>query len=649
MPALHEGRARLFTGDDMPVDEKTTTFGFREIRSSGGQWTLNGVPLFLRGTLECCIFPLTGYPPTDVESWKRIIRICKAHGLNHIRFHSWCPPEVAFLAADQLGFYYQVEASSWANEGAEIGSGRPLDVWMERETERMVEAYGNHPSFLLFAYGNEPSGKNHVKWLRDFVAKWKSKDSRRAYTTGAGWPVAAGSDFHSSPDPRLQRWGERLKSRLNAQPPSTDFNWSEFIRKHPDSPVVSHEIGQWCVYPNLKEIEKYTGYFKARNFEIFRETARRNKILELTPDFLRASGKWQAACYKHDIEAALRTPGFGGYQLLDLHDFPGKGTALVGVLDAFWDEKGYINAEEYARFSGPVVPLAELPKLIWSTDENLTARLLLSHFGPSDFTDFTPRWELRWDGRAFAGGTLAKRDLKRGALHELGSISVPLNAVLKPIQAQLVVGDETLTLCNHCDVFIYPTVKAERSPSVVETRSLEDALRALDEGKVVWWMPEPEAIADDPARPLVAGFSPMFWNTAWTNWQPPHTLGLLINQKHPALAAFPTGEHTNWQWWSVQRNARPFILRDLPSHPVIVRPIDDWVTNRPLAYLFEAKVGPGRLLACAFDLREEAAADPASRHMRASILRYLEGDGFKPNAELDAAGLRGLVKSSDRP
>ncbi len=646
-PELYQARARLFTGDDMPVDEMASNFGFREIRSGGGKWTLNGVPLFVRGTLECCIFPLTGHPPTDVESWKRIVRICKAHGLNHIRFHSWCPPEAAFIAADELGFYYQVEVSSWAKQGAEIGSGRPLDGWIENETERMMAAYGNHPSFLLLAYGNEPAGKNHAKWLQDFVAKWKSKDSRRAYTTGAGWPVRPGSDFHSSPNPRLQRWGEGIKSRLNAMPPSTDFNWSDFVRKHADAPVVSHEIGQWCVYPNFDEIKKYTGYFKARNFEIFRETARRNGILPLAADLLHASGKWQAACYKHDIEAALRTPGFGGYQLLDLHDFPGQGTALVGVLDAFWDEKGYIKAEEYARFSGPVVPLAELPKMVWSSEEDLTARLLLSHFGPSDLIGFTARWELRAGGKVLASGKMPKRDLKAGAVHELGSIYVALASVREPVQAELVVGDEVLSIWNHWDVFIYPPAKVEKSPGVFETRRLDDALHSLAEGKVVWWMPEPAAIADDPKRPLVAGFSPMFWNTAWTAWQPPHTLGMLIDQDHPALAAFPTGGHTNWQWWSVQRAARPFILSHAPSHPVIVRPIDDWVSNRPLGYAFEAKVGEGRLFACAFDLRAEAVADPAAKQLRASVLRYLGGESFQPKASLDVAALRSLAKKNE--
>ncbi len=137
-PALYRMTVQMTaTVDDQSYqDERTLTIGLRQIGVAGTQLTINGRPLFLRGTLECCIFPLTGYPPTDVEAWKRIVGICKAHGLNHIRFHSWCPPEAAFEAADELGFYLQVECPSWANQGAAVGEGRPLDEWLYREAGR---------------------------------------------------------------------------------------------------------------------------------------------------------------------------------------------------------------------------------------------------------------------------------------------------------------------------------------------------------------------------------------------------------------------------------------------------------------------------------------------------------------------------------
>jgi hypothetical protein len=645
-PHLYQAEVSLDTGAG--PDTRTATFGFRDPGVKGGRLTINGQPLFLRGTLECAIFPLTGHPPTDVDSWRRIVRICKAHGLNHIRFHSWCPPEAAFIAADELGFYYQVEASSWPNQGAALGSGRPLDQWTEEETQRMIRAYGNHPSFLMMASGNEPSGPNHKQWLQEYVARWKKADPRRFWTTAANWPVMPGSDFHNPGEPRIQAWGQGLDSLINAQPPRTDFDWSDYLTKDPGVPVISHEIGQWCVYPNFDEIEKYTGWLKPRNFEIFRETARRNGILPQARDLLMASGKLQTLCYKHDIEAALRTPGFGGFQLLDLHDFPGQGTALVGVLDAFWDEKGYVSPAEFASFSGPVVPLAKLPRMIFTTADTLTGEYLLSHFGPEDFSKLTPEWTLRHGETIIASGSLPTRNLPAGDLHLLGKLSVPLEKVAAPAKLTLTLGAKDQPFTNSWNLFVYPEKPdPAATDDILLTRDLAAALAALESGATVLWNPPAAQVADDPARPLVAGFSSIFWNTAWTEWQPPHTLGILCDPAHPALARFPTDLHSDWQWWEVQKNARPFILT--PHHDLkpIVQVIDDWFTNRKLGYVFEARVGRGRIIACSVDLETDLDQRPVVRQLRASILAYLTGASFAPETTLTPADLRQLLRGPE--
>lgn len=642
-PHLYQAEVTLESASGRDVRKET--FGFRDLGKKDGRLALNGTPIFLRGTLECCIFPLTGHPPTDVEAWRRIIRICRAHGLNHIRFHSWCPPEAAFIAGDEAGFYYQVEASAWAsNGGAEIGSGMPLDAWIDEETARMIRAYGNHPSFLMMTYGNEPGGPNYPKWLQGYVARWKARDHRRFWTTAAGWPLMPGSDYHNVPEPRIQRWGEGLSSIINSQPPRTDFDWSDHVKAHPDAPFVSHEIGQWCVYPNYEEIPKYTGFFKARNFEVFQETAKRNGLLPQAKDFLMASGKLQTLCYKHDIEAALRTPGFGGIQLLDLHDFPGQGTALVGVLDAFWDSKGYVTANEYARFAGPVVPLAKLRKMTWRTDETLEAQLLLSHFGPAGFKNLEPIWKLSDGGRIVASGKLPARNLAAGALHDLGGIAVPLANIKAPARLKLTVGATGHDFSNYWDVFVYPAeAPVPNPPNVTITASLDEAITALETGKTVLWNPPSGSVKDDPARPLTPGFSSIFWNTAWTEWQPPHTLGILCDPKHPALEKFPTDFHSNWQWWELQKDARPFILTDHHALRPVVQLIDDWFTNRKLGYVFEAKVGKGRLLACSFDISSQPDTRVVARQLRASLLDHLSGDRFAPEIALEKADLEKLV------
>jgi hypothetical protein len=630
------------------ADLRRETFGFRDLGKKDGRLAINGAPIFLRGTLECCIFPLTGYPPTDIEAWRRIVKICKAHGLNHIRFHSWCPPEAAFIAADEAGIYYQVEASAWAsNGGAEIGSGMPLDAWIDVETARMIREFGNHPSFLMMAYGNEPGGTNHKNWLQEWVARWKAKDTRRFWTTAAGWPLMPGSDYHNMPEPRIQAWGQGMRSIINADAPRTDFDWSDHVNAHPDAPFVSHEIGQWCAYPNYGEIPKYTGFFKARNFEVLQEMAKRNGLLPQAKDFLMASGQLQTLCYKHDIEAAMRTQAFGGFQLLDLHDFPGQGTALIGVLDAFWESKGYVTADEYARFAGPVVPLAKLKKMTWQTNETLEAELQLCHFGPTDFKGLEPVWILTDGETIVAEGTLPARDLAGGGLRDLGSIRIPLEKLKAPAQLKLTVGARGQKFSNDWSVFVYPAETQATVPqNVTITASLDDAMAALDEGKNVLWTPSSAEEKDDPARSLTAGFSTIFWNTAWTDWQPPHTLGILCDPKHPALAKFPTEFHSNWQWWELQKDARPFILTKHHELRPVVQLIDDWVTHRKLGYVFEARVGEGKLIACSFDLNSDLERRVVARQMRSSLLAHLSSDRFASKLAMEKADLEFLVKTA---
>ncbi|MEM5766973.1 MAG: sugar-binding domain-containing protein, partial [Bacillota bacterium] len=304
-PEMYDLSAVLKDSATELADTFRTAFGMREFTREGRKLLINGQPVFLRGTLECAIFPKTGYPATTEEEWARIFKICRDHGLNHMRFHSWCPPKAAFTAADKAGFYLQVECSSWANQSTTIGDGKPFDQYLYEESERMVREYGNHPSFCMLVYGNEPSGANQYAFLGEFVTYWKNKDNRRIYTSGAGWPVLDVNDYLNTPDPRIQRWGEGLKSIINAEPPRTDYDWSDFVSQYPQ-PVVSHEIGQWCVYPNFKEIDKYDGPVKARNFEIFRDMLIDQGMEHLADSFLLASGKLQALCYKADIEAALR-------------------------------------------------------------------------------------------------------------------------------------------------------------------------------------------------------------------------------------------------------------------------------------------------------------------------------------------------------
>lgn len=625
---------------DGKKEEQYRTFGLREFKANGTRFEVNGHPIFLRGTLECCIFPLTGYPATDRAYWTKIYNQCKAYGLNHVRFHSWCPPEAAFAVADSMGFYLQVECAGWAT----VGDGGYSDQWFREESDRILKEYGNHPSFCLMAYGNEPGGANQVKYLSELIDHWKSKDLRRAYTSSGGWPYVENADYWNAPDPRIQGWGEGLRSIINAQPPRTDYDFAHIIREN--MPTVSHEIGQWCVYPNLKEIDKYTGVLKAKNFEIFRETLKDHHMADLADAFLYASGRLQTLCYKADIEAALRTPGFAGFQLLDLHDFPGQGTALVGVLDPFWDEKGYVTGKEYSTFCNNTVPLIRFPKMVWLNNETLNVPIEIAHFGEKPLQAAHINWQISDRvGNELAQGSFTK-DLPLTNCIPAGEIKYALSGIGEPSQLIVSVEVKETNSKNQWNIWVYPAKQeaVEQLPYITSTLDNQTMVR-LDKGENVLLLLTPGSILPEKGGDIRVGFSSIFWNTAWTNKQPPHTLGILCDPAHPALAAFPTEGYSDYQWWDLVSNCNAMVLDDFPAdYRPVVQLIDDWFTNRKLGILLEGKVGNGKLMVCSADLQKDLDKRPAARQLRQSILQYMASNRFNPPASLDPALVKALYQ-----
>ncbi len=402
------------TGVDEYYDLKV---GLRDFRADGKEFMLNGKPIIFRGTHSGGDFPLTGYPPTDVAYWKKLFETCRAWGLNHMRFHSWCPPEAAFEAADQLGFYLQPEPGMWN----EISPDTPMERMLYEETNRMIKAYGNHPSFMLLSASNEPKGK-WKESLSKWVEHYRQEDSRRLYTSGTGHTerevpnLTEGTDYLA-----IQRIGPKMLRRESA--------W--FGRDYAASlvdinlPVISHEVGQWAAYPDFEVIKKFRGYMRPGNFEIFRDSLKAHGLLEKNGIFARASGRFQLAAYKEEIEANLRTPGLGGFQLLDLHDYLGQGTALVGLLDAFWEPKSYATAEEFKQFCNTTVPLARLQQRVFTTAEKFEVDVELAHYGAEPIENGMAVWKIIGAPPSFQGEWEA-RTLPIGKNFYLGKVSVDL-------------------------------------------------------------------------------------------------------------------------------------------------------------------------------------------------------------------------------
>lgn len=636
-PNLYKLEAQL-TGPNLN-DRKSDKFGMRNLGVEGRRFTVNGTPIFLRGTLECCIFPLTGYPAMDSEYWIKIYRTIKEHGLNHIRFHSWCPPEVAFEAADSMGVYLQIECGGWTL----VGSGNSFDEWVYAEGDRILETYGNHPSFFALLHGNEPDGDS-APFLSRLNNHWRESDGRHLYSSSGGWPYIETADFYNSPDPRIQGWGAGLHSLINARPPQTSYDFRNIILQT-TMPTVSHEIGQWCAYPNFKEIGKYTGFLKAKNFEIFQATLQQNHLGEMAEPFLMASGKLQTLCYKADIEAALRTPEFAGFQLLDLHDFPGQGTALVGVLDPFWDSKGYVTAEEYRMFCNRTVPLARIDKMTWSANETFKAEIEVSHFEKEAAKGATIDWVVvDTANRTYRKGTF-KTDLPVTNCIPVGTVEFPLSDITEARQLTLRVTISDKNAVNEWNFWVYPDALTEPKTVYVTGKLDQEASDRLDRGENVMLALEPGSIKADKGGDIEVGFSSIFWNTAWTRKQAPHTLGIYCNPAHPAFMNFPTDSHSDYQWWDIVSHCDAMVLDQMPPELTpIVYLIDDWFTNRRLAIAYEAKAGNGRILVTSIDFNSDIENRIAARQLKNSLLNYMNSGNFNPATKVTISQIKELIK-----
>jgi hypothetical protein len=599
-------------------DERASRFGLREVGTRGTQITLNGRPIFLRGTLDCAIYPKTGYPPTDVASWRRIYRIIKSHGLNFARFHSWCPPEAAFAAADAEGVYLQPEGPQ-AN--VDVGPDPARDAFVEAELLRIVRTYGHHPSFLLMALGNEYGGDDAT--LARWIDLLKREDPRHLYAS-----PAAGE---STPNRQFTEGGPR-----GVKGPGTAHDFRAELARE-DRPLLGHEIGQWTFYPRFEEIPKYDGVLAARNFELVREDLRKKGMLDLAPAFVAATGRHATLLYKEEIEVLLRTPRYAGFSLLDLHDYPGQGTALVGILDPFWDSKGFVSPESHARYAGPTVPLLRMPKRVATTAEPFVAGAEIAHFGPADLAGATPSWSIRdGSGKAVAGGTLPARTIPTGALSPLGEMRADLSGVPAPAKLTVRLELSGTPFANDWEIWVYPPeMSAEPPAGVVLSRAWDDATKeALAAGKAVVLLPQ----ATNTRETLPGRFLPVFWSPIWFPDQKPNTMGILCDPEHPALAGFPTESHSNWQWFELLNASRTLRLDDAPADLVpVVRVIDNFQRNGKLANVVEARVGPGRLLLATIDLPGLAGANPAARGLLRSLLDYANSERFRPAVELDSA------------
>jgi hypothetical protein len=621
-PNLYRLTVRLEARNPTCNSAKEVTFGMRKLAVQGTQFTMNRRPLMLRGTLECAIFPKTGYPPTDVQSWRRIYEIEKSYGLNFIRFHSWCPPEAAFTAADEEGIMIQAEGP---RANVSVGKDPAADAFSQAELMRMIQTYGNHPSFCLMSIGNEFGGDAGI--LNYWVQMLIDADSRHLYSSAS----------YGQPAPDIQ-WVETSKGR-GIHGPGTESDATAIVARW-KVPHIGHEIGQWTFYPNFAEIGKYSGVLEARNFELVRDSLKAKGMADEGHAFFEETGHEAVLLYKEEIENLLRTPGFAGFSLLDLHDYPGQGMALIGLLDPFWDSKGFITPEEHKLYCGTTVPLLRFPKRTYATTESFVAEAESTNFGPADLHEIEPEWTIRGPGgEVIASGTLPTLDLPTGKLSELGNISAPLDRVKKAAKCTVTLSLKNTGYSNSWNIWIYPAPSNVVAPaSVTVSHAWDDATRAaLARGERVVLFP-----TVDPAQSLKGSFKPVFWSPIWFH-RNPATMGILCDPKNRLFAQFPTDSYSNWQWWNLIEGSQTMILDDTPpAFRPLVQVIDNFARNDKLGNVLEAKVGNGSLLVCTLNLSDQT--QPETRAFLSSLYAYAAE--FKPAQTLDPATLNKILPAA---
>ncbi|WP_217447590.1 sugar-binding domain-containing protein [Maribellus comscasis] len=663
-PALYKLSAELITENG--TDNLQANFGFRNFSTSGTQFTINGTTTFLRGEHNACVFPLTAHPPMDVESWIELFQIAKSYGINHYRYHSWTPPDAAFAAADIEGIYMQPETPFWGSLRENDPSG--LNEFLLNEGEKIIESYGNHASFVMFALGNELSGsldqmQKMVNQLRPLAPEKLFAYGSNNYLGTRGQVegedflvtcrVGADTDTSYSTHTRASfSFADAYDGGyINGRYPSTDLNYAGAISKC-SVPVIGHEIAQYQVYPNFDEIKKYTGVLKPWNLEIFKKRLEAAGMADQAKDFFRASGALSALGYRADIEMAIRTPGFGGFQLLDLQDFSGQGTALVGLLDAFMDSKGLITPEEFSHFSNKVVPLLITEKYCWTNGENFSAKIQVANYSESDLENQKLTWQIiNADGEIVGSGS-DNKSVPQGEVFNFTEVKQPLSELKAPQKLTLQIVLEETSYQNTYPIWVYPENKNISVPSEIYISENIDAqtISQLNSGEKVLLFPNHKKYAAFSVGGL---FTTDYWNykmfkgISENNNKPvsPGTMGILTNPEHPLFTSFPTEFHSNWQWWPIVKKSRPFILDNAPDgYKPLVQVIDNIERNHKLGLVFEFAVGEGKLLICMSDLK--AIQDkPEARQFYKSILEYMDSDDFQPETKLTEQELKTLFTS----
>ena len=645
-PNLYQIEVQLSTSNSK--ENKTAVFGFRDLGVKDKHFTINGRKIIYRNSHEGMCFPNTGYPEMNVDYWRKIWKLYKEHGFNAVRFHSSCPPEAAFIAADEVGLYMQVEffwKDGWMGWKDLIGQkDKRLNDFVYDEVIEALRNYGNHPSMMLVAFGNELGG--NFDWMGERIKEMKEFDPRHFYAAGIAHDITEYDDF-------VEYGGKNQAQKYNGTDWDYSYNYivssahnydDKFRRKN--LPEFTHETGQYIVHPLWNEIEKYQGVLEPLNLKYYQSIALRNGIASLDNELQRASGQINKNLYKAEIEATLRTPESAGFSLLSMVDYPGQGEALVGWVNPFYENKNFITPEEFVMYGSHTVPLLRFSRFVWEDGEQFLGKIEIANYGKESLNDANVQYTLWDNGKIIDSGHFFVEKISQGELTHIGSFTSVLHAGTYGKKINIEVKIKGTSYKNQWSIWVFPKAgQAIKFGGIIQTTSLNQAITELKKGSKVL------LIADklgDKQNKIYSAFNPVFWSATWFTGQDTDVSGAYIRNNHPALSFFPTEDVMDWQWEDICRYSRGFILNDFPKdYYPIVQPVNDFHHGNKLGTIFELKtVDGGKLLVSGYNLIDSLNVRLATRQLKKSILTYMNSEKFNPTQTVEYTWLEENLKDN---
>ena len=646
--------------------ECRTRFGIRSFGDNGsGRLALNGRAIFLRGEANCAEYPETGHPSMTIPEWKEMLLKYRSYGINCVRFHSHCEPEAAFAAADELGMLLQPELSHWDPKDA-FGTEESYRYY-RAELAGLLKTYANHPSFVMLTLGNELQAQDEGRErMRELVRTAKRTDPTRLYANGSNAFYGEEgcdpeSDFYTSQsckDVVIRGTFSGMRGYLNENYPSADRTYDEAmaeIRKEYQKPVFSFEVGQFEVLPDFEELESFHGISDPVNLKLIKKRVEERGLLPTWKKYVEATGELSRLAYREEIEAAMRTRELSGISLLGLQDFPGQGTALVGMMNSHLEPKPYDFArpERFREFFQECRILVKLPHYTYEAGERLIAEVEAANFGKGNIEGVFC-WTLAEKKSVSENGNCEPAEIKSkntviatgedteiticrsGSYTEVGSLDIPLDFVEKntALTLKVRIGD----CISAYPIWVYRKTTPVCPENVYETRAFDVKTREiLQNGGRVYLSPD----ADKESLPnsIKTQFTTDFWSVG-TFADQEGGMGQLIDTEHPIFKEFPTDFHTDWQWW-IMASKRAVIL----PHPMktIITEMDSYAFLRPMAQMIEFRCLKGKVLLSTMELHKSQQY-PEARALQASIYTYLSGENFEPAEEITEEELSMLVR-----